>query len=51
MFPTPAERYYRYVAWCLLLGNRVLPKEEYFRELSRIPDYKPIAWNQSSSTA
>ena len=49
MFPTREERYFRYVAWCVLLEVEAMPKEDYFRELAKIPEHKPIGWNQSCS--
>lgn len=49
MFPTPAERYYQYVTRCVQLGNPVLTKEDYFRELAKIPEHRPIAWVQANA--
>lgn len=42
MFPTREERYYRYVAWCVLLEVQPLEKDAYFRELAIIPEHTPI---------
>lgn len=49
MFPTPKQRYERYVAYCQLMGEKPLSQAGYIWQLMKIPDYKPIAWTQSSN--
>jgi hypothetical protein len=50
MFPTPKQRYDVYVAWCHLLGATPLSFTGWVWELTKIPEHKPIAWNQSSAS-
>lgn len=49
MFPTPEERYYRYVAWCVLLEVEAMPKDAYLREVAKIPEHLPLGWTASSA--
>ena len=47
-FPTPEERYYRYVAFCMLLGQEPLSKADWLWQTWRlVPNKEPIAWRES----
>ena len=46
-FPTPAERYYRYVAWCVLLKQEPLSFAGWLWQTGKIPEHAPIGWYTS----
>jgi hypothetical protein len=49
MFPTPKERYERYLAWCRILDAPPLSFTGWLWQMAQIPEHLPVGWTPSSS--